>query len=222
MDPEFWQKGITIRNETKNDKFIKIINTNLHFFNNKIDMLKLSSGNMMLPSLVSQSTGVVSKLLRMRICRVSGWLTRLVDHLVKVLSDKETILRDDNRSTNRDNKVGALKQAVEATQTISNVRRDSHSKGLWELLRRHLRGIYTEIKKNENAKFIASVKNQRKSISRLIKRETGKNSADKRDQSTLTADKLNDYFSTVALSTLKQVIPKDSVHSFNVYVSNNY
>lgn len=90
-----------------------------------------------------------------------------------------------------------LKRAVDAAQTIHQVKKDKPSYELLSILKQALRNSYGNAKKIRSARFVEAAENKSKAIWELIRRNTGKSRQNVENKSSLTSDEMNDFFAGV-------------------------
>ncbi|XP_045463813.1 uncharacterized protein LOC123673371 [Harmonia axyridis] len=101
----------------------------------------------------------------------------------------------------------ALKKAVDAALTIHEVRQSEHSKKLLEMLKRSMRESYTSEKKRVHREYINSSEDKTKAIWKVIKQETARSKLNRENESKLTPDELNYFFSSIGQMISMQCTP---------------
>lgn len=126
------------------------------------------------------------------------------DCFPKIVVKNTSSLRNSDKLKNKNE---GLHKAIEAAQTIYEVRKDKASWELLSVLKRHLREYYTNIRRYRNEMHVQLAENKTRAIWNIIRNQTGKSKENTENVSVLNAEKFNKFFSEIGEIISKQCNP---------------
>ncbi|XP_045460873.1 uncharacterized protein LOC123671201 [Harmonia axyridis] len=126
------------------------------------------------------------------------------DCFPKIVVKNTSSLRNSDKLKNKNE---GLHRAIEAAQTIYEVRKDKASWELLSVLKRHLREYYTNIRRYRNEMHVQLAENKTRAIWNIIRNQTGKSKENTENVSVLNAEKFNKFFSEIGEIISKQCNP---------------